>query len=340
MTQAAGGGRAVTSGAGRARTGLPRRLVLTAYGLLPAACCLLGCATFGPMHNTGGTSPAVKIDRPPEPQQVIAFLNRNAAQISAIESQDLDLDIKVGTGIGQQFGVSGSLYCQKPRNFRLRAKTIGSQVADIGSNAQEFWTWNREERPPALYYCTYDSLARGNVPLPFPVQPEWVLEVLGMATLNPNGNFTIAPFDVKRPPQTLELVERTTGPGGQPVAKVTVMTMAGVSGKTPQVVAHRLYDARSRLLCEARVISVHREATGNGPVEVPHELELRFPGQQPSQTMTMKLKLDGFRLNGDAPRNPRLYEKPSYEGVPSIDLARGLPPAAPTAVQRTGGWGR
>jgi len=303
--------------------------------------------TLGPTRNSGGAGAApVPVTAPPEPQQVVAFLNANAAQIQAVESRDLDIDIKMGTGLtGQQVGVSGDLYCQKPRNFRLRAKAVGSQVADLGSNDQEFWSWNREEKPAALYYCAYDSLTRGNVALPFPVQPEWVLEVLGMATLNPNGNYSVAPLDPKKSPQTVELIEQTTGPGGQPMYKVTSMRIAGqAGGKTPQVVAHSLYDGQKRLVCQAKIMSVHRQQVGGTWVEVPHDLTLTVPGQRPEQTLTLKMKLDGFRLNAaeaDAARNPRLYQRPALQGVPSYDLARGLPPAmVPTGVQRTSGWGR
>src|SRR4029079_17384665 len=97
------------------------------------------------------------------------------------------------------------------------AKTVGKDAADIGSNPTEFWTWNGDEK--VLYYCSYDALKTRNVALPFPVQPEWVLEVLGMATLNPNGNFSVSEFNPKQPPPTFNLVERTTGPGGRQVTK-------------------------------------------------------------------------------------------------------------------------
>ena len=77
---------------------------------------------------------------------------------------------------------------------------------------------------------------------------------------------------------------------------------------------------------------------------MPYELELSFPAPQPSQSLSMKLKLGDLRANSgnaDGARNPRLYQRPALQGVPDHDLARGLPPAAaPTGIQRTGGWRR
>ena len=307
-----------------------RGAFLLSLATCPLSLATVGCATFGPARKPPETVAAGPLlDTTPNPADVVAFLNNNAARVNAIESNDVDIDLKIGN---QPFGVSGDLHCQKPRNFRLRAKTMGKGVADIGSNSQEFWSWNGDEK--VLYYCSYDALSRGNVALPFPVQPEWVLEVLGMATLNPAGNFSVPGFNARQPGRTFDLVERTTGPGGQPVTKVTVFNNSNTTGRTPQVAGHRLYDGQNRLLCEARILSVHPDQSAR----VPHEIELRFPAVGQNPAMTMKLKLDKLRVNGveaDVARNPGLYKKPSTQ--PAYDLARGLP-AGPTGLQRTSGW--
>jgi hypothetical protein len=312
--------------------------------VLSFACFLLGCASFGPIRNTGTTTPTpLLLDKKPEPQALVTWLNGNAALVNAIEADSVAIEIK-GGGPGQQVGVNGVLHCQKPRNFRLVAKAVGKQVADIGSNSNEFWFWNSEDRPAYLYHCSYDAFNRGGVAVPFPLQPEWVLETLGMATYDPVGNYTVRPLndpkDPKGPPKLLELIQNTTGPGGRPVQKVTVFNNFNASGKTPQVVAHRIF-SQNQLICEARITSVHRQQVANGQwVEVPYEMQLSFPGPQPSQSLTMQLKLGDTRVNGgeaDGARNPRLYERPKFQGVPDYDLASGRPrDAAPTGIQRTG----
>src|SRR5436305_7749229 len=84
--------------------------VFAACCLLPAACFLAGCATFGPTRNpTGSVGPPPALDRPPDAAQVVAYLNANAALINSVESHDVDIDVKMGTGVGQQIGVSGVL---------------------------------------------------------------------------------------------------------------------------------------------------------------------------------------------------------------------------------------
>ena len=60
-------------------------------------------------------------------------------------------------------------------------------VADFGSNENEFWYWISQDNPPYLYHCNYSDLSQGNVKLPFPFQPDWVLEVVGAPGVIPDG---------------------------------------------------------------------------------------------------------------------------------------------------------
>src|SRR5438477_3375933 len=98
------------------------------FFLLAAA----GCATLGPVRNAGTNSanPGL-LDTKPTPQVLVNHLNANAARLASIESDSVAMEIKAG---GQQIGVNGVLHCQQPKNFRLRANTVGKTVADIGSN--------------------------------------------------------------------------------------------------------------------------------------------------------------------------------------------------------------
>ena len=53
--------------------------------------------------------------------------------------------------------------CQKPRDFRLRAKILGTPAVDLGSNDQEFWYWISKVNPPHVYHCSYENLKTGKV---------------------------------------------------------------------------------------------------------------------------------------------------------------------------------
>src|SRR5438445_8908307 len=93
MKQAAGSTRQA------ARFGISNaRLIWACCFLLPAACCLIGCMTFGPTRNPGGNPAKPELHTAlPDAQALVGFLNGNAARISSIESDSVAMEIKAGT---------------------------------------------------------------------------------------------------------------------------------------------------------------------------------------------------------------------------------------------------
>lgn len=285
-----------------------------------------GCAGLtGSRDNRPAVGPASS--QIPSAQNLIDYVNANAARVGAIEADDVALDVKAGNQGG---GLSGVLYCEKPKNFRLRARAVGQPMADFGSNSNEFWYWISKENPPYVYHCDYTDLARGNVNLPFPFQPDWVLETLGMGSLtNP-----IEGFRVERKGDKFELIERATATNGRPVHKVTVFHAGNTTGGTPQITAYRLHDERGQAVALAEVVNVRRDAA-TGAV-VPQHIRLKWPQQK----LEMEMKLDGLKVYAQpvlAQRAPDIFQRPTMRDVPSFDLARGAPDARPSNFQRTGG---
>lgn len=310
--------------------------------LPPAACCLLAVGCMG--LSTSRTPPPVAtgelIPETPSAAELVAYLNRRAETVTSLATTDLDLDIKAD---GQSIGVHGDLHCQKPRSFRLRAKKPITRdvAADFGSNDREFWYYISEDRPPDLFHCSYTDLSRGTVRLPFPLHPDWVLEVLGIGAPAPVGRpeeeqARGRTFEVKKSKDSkfLQLYEHTRSMQGQPVTKVTVLHNSNVKGTTPQVVGYYLYEAGSqRPTCQAMVSRVQYDAA-SGAV-IPQVIEISWPAMKLSITMT----LDKVRVNGgNLASNPQLFARPVYHGVREVDLARGAPLVSPAGVRQAGAY--
>lgn len=313
------------AGHGNAR----RRAVWLSFCILHSAF-LVGCVGL-----TGGSktppAPIVPLTQTPSKDDLIYYMNRNASTLRSLDVRDLSLDI---TGGGQTIGVSASLYCQQPRNFRMRAKkpAIGTPAADIGSNQDEFWYWISEDKPPDLYHCSYSDLSRG-IRLPFPVEPEWVMEALGMRRIDParTENYSI---EVRG--KFIELTEKATSSAGQPIKKVTIFNNGNAGGTTPQIVGYRAYDAQGKLTCQATIDRVQRDPTG---AVVPHKALFEWPAQK----LKLKMTLDEVTVNNpetDVQRNPPLFSRPVLKDVRSFDLARGTYDGAPMRIQPTGGMHR
>jgi hypothetical protein len=184
--------------------------------LLLGTAAAIGCTSWPHLRSqNGGTAPAPRLTaETPDRATLVAYLNRNASLVQSIQCRSLDLDCRQRL---QSVGLEGWMVCQKPRNFRMGAKVLGKEQVDMGSNGQEFWYWIGRADPPYLFHCSHADLARGNVAMPFPFQPDWIVEALGVAEYGPPENFQVIPH-----PNTIELVERSVSPQGQPVRKVTV----------------------------------------------------------------------------------------------------------------------
>lgn len=304
---------------------------MTLHRSTPAALLALALAGCGVLNGSRDSRPTAGpvTTAQATPDVLVGYVNRNAAKVEALEATDLAMEVRQGNQGG---GVSGQLFCQKPKNFRLRAKALGKPVADFGSNDTEFWYWISEDKPPYLYHCSYADLAAREVSLPFPFQPDWVLETLGMATLTQAADN----FRVEKRDKSFELIERSTTPQGKTVYKVTVFDGRNTSGTTPQITQHRLYDQQQQLVATADVLSVRRDP-GTGAT-VPTHVRLKWPAQK----MELELKLDGLKVYSNpaiTQRAPDIFTRQRLNDVPSFDLATRMVDGSPSGLQRAGASG-
>jgi hypothetical protein len=271
-----------------------------------------------------GNDVAAKPGAAPTVANLVAYLNENAKRVNSVRFDDLSVDVttNVGTINAQTFGLGGVLFAEKPRNFRLKASVIGKDEADIGSNAQEFWFWIARNPEPRQYYCTYKDLDEGRVQMmPLPIQPEWVMETLGLAHYGPADKYQL---ELDKDGKMLRLIEKARSPSGQPVRKVIVMHRKEVIAPQPQVTAYLLLDdATGQEICSAHITGVK---VVNGVV-LPNKLELRMPAQK----MKMALKMDRVTVNSGLPSTAFL--RPQMTGIEPFNLATGRV----EAVQRTQG---
>lgn len=292
--------------------------------LLPL--CLTGCVwqMFGrqPQSQQGISVASAQ----PSAQELVAALNANAQRVQALECRDLDLDCTQGV---QPIGLRANLICQKPRNFRMNAKWMGNTAVDVGSNSQEFWFW-LSKGDPYLFHCSYNDFAAGRAQMPFPFQPEWIMEALGMAEFDPAKQYEVIPLRNGE----VDLVAQGLSPQGRPVRKVT--RLKRMQNNQWQVTAHLLQDPQGKEICSAFVAQVWQDP--NTGVLVPRQVKLVWPAERLTMKMTfLKMAVNPPALTPD--RVSALFTRPVLQDVASYDLAHG-PDAAAGALQRTGGYVR
>jgi hypothetical protein len=247
---------------------------------------------------------------------LVRDLNANARLVQAVEA-DLDLDCKAQD---RSVGLSGHMVCQKPHNFRLKAKVMGKDAVDLGSNDKEFWYWISQAEPPYVYHCSYEDLARG-VQVPFPFQPDMVVAALGMKQYDeerPEKKYVL-----KKQGRFLQLFEPTRGPRGEQLFRVTVFDNNTIDAGKRRVVAYMLVDRRGQTISKA---TVHDVMTTREGAVVPTRMTLVWPAEK----IELKLKLYHPKLEVvSAARADKLFQWTDLTrdgGLHSHDLALGPPP--------------
>jgi len=295
--------------------------VLRIFPLAFIICALLGagCGLIRPRpERPDAKAPSVPtVDNGmPTSEQLTRYLNSQAAMLQSIESRDLSIDIRApGANVGLD---GGSLLCQKPRYFRLIGKKFGSQEVLVGSNEERFWFFVKRDPSDALFHCSYTDFEKGAIDLPFPFEPEWVLEALGMGTVDPNGTFRVE--DGKN---TYVLIEDTTL-RGRKIRKETVFYKGTARGDQPQVKTRTMFDEKNRIICTATIKSVTRIPVDRGPnakssvVVCPQSIKLEWPAQETELILELGRVQVNERLSMDAFQMPRLGSK-------QVDLGRDRP---------------
>ncbi|MBV9125698.1 MAG: hypothetical protein JO112_20305, partial [Planctomycetes bacterium] len=225
-------------------------------------------------------------------------------------------------------GLEGHLVCEpKQRNFRMDAKALGSTLEDLGDHREEFWFWIKRAPEPYLYHCRHEDFASGRARMPFPFQPDWIVEALGIADYDPTRHYV-----VEAGGENIDLVENAVSPQGAPVRKVTRFTRRQ---NHVQVSAHLLEDANRQIICSAYIRELQQDRT-TGAV-LPRQVLLSWPAQQ----IRMKMTLEGLGVNQQmAPqRVALLFSRPNMGGVQSFDLARG-PDVSTGGLRQTNGYDR
>jgi hypothetical protein len=300
---------------------IPLRLVF--FGMLVVAATGCESTRWNWLKKDPANDIAGKPGTPASTKGLVDYLNDNAKRVRTLQVNDLDVDATMDT---QSFNLRGRIYAEKPKNFRMKVTLFGKDEVDIGSSLQEFWFWAAKNPDKYQYFCSYKDLNAGKVAMmPLPIQPELVMETLGLGPYGPADRYQVEPEG----PNLIRLVEKAKSPQGYPVRKVIVMNRREMKSPQPQVTAFLLLDdATGREICSAHITSTTQDRV-TGAI-LPHKMELRMTKEK----MKMALRLDGVTVNGQIAATA--FQRPQMAGVEQFNLATGR--IEPWNLQRVGGF--
>jgi hypothetical protein len=243
--------------------------------------------------------------------QVIDVVNSNSARVQSLSASRATITTP---GVP---ALNADIALQRPRSFRLIARTFIGPEFDLGSNNELLWFWVKRAQPPALYFCRHDQFATSAARQIVPVEPEWLIEAFGLVTLNPADHIE-GPFPVGNGRVEVRSKSMAPGRGG---SRITI-----IDASRGVVLEEHLYDAQGVRLASAMLSKHIRDPASEATL--PRHVEIQWPPAKFELTVDMP-DLHINQLTAD-PRE--LFTKPIKEGYPDMDLAQPIGPLPPTAA--------
>ncbi len=272
-----------------------RRAILFALPALLLSTSLSGCAWMRPCVLPPAASP----------EEVVGFLNENTAKITSWKTDRATISTR--GRLGFPLSVGATIAVESPRNFRLIARGPMSNEADIGSNSEHFWFWTRQNNPEKLIVrARHDEDPAKMRRFPFPFQPDWIMESLGVVPINLD-EVTMEPGQPGS--NTLILIADRISPQGFKIRKVTEVDIC--QGVVRQ---HALYDARGELIARAVLKGHIRDARTQAVL--PTQINLEWPKAEIGMTM----QLSEIEINPPHIPSPMWAIPNNYAGYTVRDL--------------------
>ena len=266
----------------------------------------------------GPTGPAAPVVLAPTPSvaDLVAAVNQNTAKVQTYQAGRATISMPQVANLPI---ISASLAAERPGSpglpwrVRLRAVTsVTGPEIDLGSNDERFWMWARRNEPPALFTARHDQWNGSPVKADLPIEPAWLIEALGLTTLDPNGAYQ-GPYPRD---DAWELRAQVDTPEGLRQRIVLI------DAQTAQVREQHVYDTSGALI--ASVIADRFRYDPLAQVSLPERVRLSVPEAQ----LALTINTGGQVLNAPIADGGSLWAMPQLPGVPTVDLAAGAAPAS------------
>ncbi len=256
--------------------------------------------------------------------QIVTVVNDNSSRVHSLQSTQASLSIS-----GAPTSLKANVAMEPPRRLRMTADApLAGRELDLGSNEELFWLWVKRNQPPAVFVCRHDQFAMSNARQIMPVEPEWLVEAVGLPH-----------FD------TTQLLEGPTPVRGgrleirshQPSIMGNLTKITVVDEWDGTVVEQHLYDPLGHRLATARTGRYKRDPASGAAL--PRSIDVEWPTTQ----MAFHLEVTDWVVNSISTDNMAQWTKPAYPGYPDVDLADpnlrfiapGTAPVGAPAIQAT-----
>jgi hypothetical protein len=238
----------------------------------------------------------------PTLEEITTKINRNSLAIRNMTTENATLNVP-----GAPLPVKSSITFERPKRLRIRggASSLTGQELDFGSNDQLFWLWVRRLESKEWYYCRHDQFATCPLRQAVPIDPDWVIEALGIVEFKADEQHE-GPFPIDK--DKLQIVTRRQTPSGQFTKKTTI------DAKDARILRQEMYSPQNVLTALA-ISSDHCYDKVAG-VWYARRVEVQCQGAEGS----LSINLGNPTFNSLTPISTGLFTMPTFDGYKPIDL--------------------
>lgn len=234
--------------------------------------------------------------------QVMTVVNDNTARVQSLQSTQASLSVPGAPSL------RANVALQMPQRLRMRADAPlgGGPELDLGANEDVFWLWVRRNQPPALFFCRRDQFAVSSARQIIPVEPEWLIEAIGLTRFDP-----LESYEGPKPVGSgrVEIRSHKLSSLGD-MTKITIL-----DAWDGTVLEQHLYDAQGQRIATSITSKYKRDP--NSGAALPRSIDVQWPTAQ----MSFHLDVNDWQVNAIPAENLLLWAKPDYPGYPNVDLA-------------------
>lgn len=292
-----------------------------------------GCRAGGGLSTFNSPSPGLSARPAQKASELLAEHNRNAERIKSFEAKTA---ITVRSGL---FGgaLDGGIVMERPRNFSLVLKSNAmGDVADIGSNDDEYWFWvraNDDKTKKAVYYCKHEDANTSEMAAT--LQPNWIIESLGFRVF-PEAEMAEMTVKPGKQPGTLQITHHASTTSGISYTREIVL-----SESTHRIKELRILGEKMNPLAEAQILDDATQLSSSSPeasssdelIYVPSHLKLKWTEGNLALDVRMKTPKVNFKMNDD--RRQALFVEPERKGYERFNLASLADRSRGTTVRQT-----
>jgi len=257
-----------------------------------------GCAWFrqpalSPLPSVLSQSPTL--------DEIITATNRNSSRIQSFSTSHAELS-------GPELTVTlrgVNIDFERPRRFRMRARSLAGAELDLGSNDELFWIWVARNEPAELYFCRHDRFASSNARRSLPIDPDWLVEAMGIVEFRPEDEH-LGPYCSS--PGQLE-IHSTRHTADGPTRKITT-----VHASTGAVLKQQVYNHLGQLVAVATAHEHRRDPLSD--LIMPRIVDIESPMSQ----FSLRVNLGNVAINTPTSNAAELWTMPRIEGWQTVDL--------------------